>query len=113
MKCPKCNSDLIENIKFGSREYLCPTCDYGLSAFVNEPIEEDDTIYELRIIDDNITINKIKLLSKISNQNFIDVKKKCDEHVVLYSNKAKAIKKIIDSLDSANIKYIITPEFKW
>jgi len=30
-------------------------------------------IYELRIIDDNITIEKIKILSKKSNQNFIDV----------------------------------------
>ncbi len=113
MKCPKCNSDLIENIKFGSREYLCPNCDYGVSAFVNEPIEDDDTIYELCVIDDNITIEKIKILSKISNHNFIDVKKKCEEHTILYSNKAKSIKKIIDILDSANIKYLITPEFKW
>lgn len=113
MKCPKCNSDLIENIKFGSREYLCPNCNYGVSAFVNETIEEDDTIYELSIIDDDITIDKIKILSKISNQNFIDVKKKCAENAVLYSNKAKAIKKIIDTLDSENIKYSITPEFKW
>ena len=30
-------------------------------------------IYELRIIDDNITIEKIKILSKKSNQNFSDV----------------------------------------
>ena len=113
MKCPKCNSELVENIKYGSREYLCPNCDYGVSAFVNEPIEEDDTIYELCIIDESITIDKIKALAKILNYNFLDVKKICADHSIIYKGNAKAMKGVKDSLDALCIKYLINPEFKW
>ena len=113
MKCPKCNTDLIEKIKFGSREYFCPNCNYGVSAFVNEPIEEDDTIYELCIIDEAITIDKIKVLAKISNYNFLDVKKLCANHSIIYRDNAKAMKNAKTALDEASIKYTIKPEFKW
>ena len=98
MKCPKCNSELIENIKFGSREYFCPNCNYGVSAFVNEPIEEDDTIY---------------VLAKILNYNFLDVKKLCADHSTIYRDNAKAMKNAKTALDEASIKYTIKPEFKW
>ncbi len=113
MKCPKCNSELIEKISFGSREYVCTNCGYGVAAFVTEPIEEDETIYDIYIDDDELSIDKIKLLSSISNLNFINVKKACDNHSIIYSDKAIKIKEAISMLDESKIKYHIIPEFKW
>lgn len=44
MNCPKCGRILNELIKKNSREYHCSQCNYGVSAFVTEPIDEDDII---------------------------------------------------------------------
>lgn len=47
MKCPNCNNDLNEIFKENSKGFECLNCDYGVSAFASEPIDEDEMIYKI------------------------------------------------------------------
>lgn len=113
MNCPKCGSILNEIIKMNSREYHCPQCNYGVSAFVVEPIDEDETIYKMEVFPQDSNISQVQLISKQVNINLLVAKKMLTDGGILIEGEAKKIYDIRNALDGLNIKYSITPEFKW
>ena len=113
MNCPKCGSILSEIIKMNSREYRCSKCNYGVSAFVTEPIDEDETIYKMEVLPQDSNISQVQLISKQGNINLLAAKKILNDGGILIEGEAKKIYDIRNNLDSLNIKYSIIPEFKW
>lgn len=113
MKCPKCGNILDEIIKLNSREYHCSFCNYGVSAYVTEPIDEDETIYKIKILSQENNISQIKLISKVGNINYLISKRLLDNGGILIEDTAKNVLNIREKLDALNIKYSIIPEFKW
>ena len=45
-----------------SREYHCSKCNYGVSAFVVEPIDEDETIYKMKVLPQDSNISQVQLI---------------------------------------------------
>ena len=113
MNCPKCGSILNELIKKNSREYYCSQCNYGVSAFVTEPIDEDDIIYKLEVLPQDNNISQVQLISKLGFINLLVAEKMLKDGGVLIEGEATKINDIRNELDDFNIKYSITPEFKW
>lgn len=113
MNCPKCGNILNEIIKMNSREYHCSQCDYGVSAFVSEPIDEDETIYKMEVLPQINNISQVQLISKQGNVSFLVAKKLLNDGGILMEGSAKKIFDMKNELDSLYIKYSISPDFKW
>lgn len=114
MKCEKCNTEMIYKQEEHSLLWLCPNCNWGIATTYNSPIELDTTDYTLHVISQHdLSINKIKCISKTFNCNFIKSKQSLLNGTISITDKAPNIVMIKDELDQINIKYHITPEFPY
>lgn len=115
MLCEKCKTEMVPVCTTGVRGCSCPTCGWNvLTTYVDE-IYLDQTEYSIWI--KNLTnINKdiIRIVSKIAGVNYIDARNMlAKDSVCILKAKALEIKKAANSLETADIPYEITPEFKY
>ena len=114
-KCPLCNHELVPIKEGSSIGVRCSHCEYSVVTSYIDPIYEDENTYTLLLEADN-TFNKnnIKIISKISGQNYIQLKKLVSSvPVVIAEGKAVDILSIKKILDESNIHYSISPKFPY
>ena len=74
--CEKCGGEMQSYRKGNTSGMICGNCGYGWVTTYFENIEIDETIYEISLIkDDNISTEKIKVISKVFAVNFLTARK--------------------------------------
>ena len=114
IKCPKCGNEVI--IKRNGREIInkWTKCDYEVVATYNSQMDLDNTKYIISILNNNNTsINNIKLISKLTGENFVKSKNYLKNG---YSFKEEYAEELIEKkklFDINGIKYRIQPDFPY
>ncbi len=114
IKCPKCGNEII--VINNGREIInkCNSCDYEVVTTYNSQMDLDNTKYVISILSDNeISLNNIKLVSKLTGLNFVQSKKCLQDGYSFNKEYAEEVlekKKIFEKYD---IKYRIIPKFPY
>lgn len=114
MKCEKCGAVAKEYREGHSRGWICDVCGWGCVTTYYEPYETDMTTYSIVIYDNEVCVNKIKVIARITGVNYLKAKTLLESNeAIVFSGNAKEIfevKKIL--LDNAII-FKVTPEFPY
>ena len=77
MICKECKGKMNWKIEDSTQGWWCPVCGWSIVTTYIDDIDMDDTEYSLYIINmKEIDKEKIKLVAKIANVNFV-IAKKC------------------------------------
>lgn len=114
-QCPKCNSDLIYEIKGSSYVISCTNCDWGLATSYIEPIFEDETKYRVTLEKGNLSSKEnIRTIAHVMNCNFLQAKKVIEsDNQIIVEGCASEIIKQVRKLRESNVKYSISPNFSY
>lgn len=114
LKCEKCGSKMFYKIDGHTQGWYCPSCNWSIVTTYFSDMELDETIYKIELLPDaNATIDKIRLISKIGNLNFILSKKILNDGGLLVEGPAKNIDKKIKELDLLKVFYKIIPNYPY
>ena len=113
MICEICGETLIFQKHTSEIVWKCPKCGWAEATTYIDPIYEDETVYSVVLhISDDITKEKLKVVSRIVGCNFIKAKSLLmHEGSVLVEDKATTIKETAALLKECKIEFDITPEF--
>lgn len=113
--CDKCGTEMIPVDSERPVGMKCPNCGWGWVTSYIDPIKEDETIYEIELEEDNqATKDNIRLISEISNMNFLEAKcllENAPESFV--SGKATDINDAVIRLKVTGINFTVTPEYPY
>lgn len=113
--CEKCGAQMEEHWDPPSFSVVCPECGWGWATTKLEPIDEDQTVY-------NISLNAcskagadaIKAVAKACSVNFLAAKKMIENPAEpVFSGKAREAAAIRDVLDQGAVRYEIDPPFPY
>lgn len=114
-KCPKCGSILQISHIGSTQSASCAKCGWSVATSYFSPLELDDKNYVI-FVKQNATpnIHQIKAISKISGDNFVEIKKKYQlEKFEVFTGRAIDVLPIKEKLEKENIAYSIVPDFKY
>lgn len=112
--CPDCGTEMRQLYQKPALNLTCPNCGCKVATTKWEDIDLDETIYELGIPkQNNITIDAIKIVSKMTGKNFIETKCNLENGSIIIKGNAKEISNIKNILFNAGIEFEITPNFKY
>lgn len=115
-KCEKCGSKMLDQSKGPYIHYVCPNCGNAYATYdytKDDQIKFDESIYYVKSIDNRISTDVLKIISKINGQNFIKCKELIMNNGVIFSGKARDIVDSLKVLKRANIQFDINPFFKY
>lgn len=114
MICDKCKSKMIFKIENQTQCWYCQNCENAIATSYFSKIEEDETLYSVYLMKNNdLNIDNIKLISKLSGNNFIKSKELLNNGGILLSGLARDICNNINILKESNIEFIIKPDYKY
>ena len=113
MKCESCNKEMLYFQDKQTCGWKCNTCGTIIVTTYNDEIENDNSLYNITILPNNNTsaIN-VKVAAKICNCSFIDSKKLLVSGIEIDKITAVQAREIINNLQTTDIKFSTTPEFK-
>ena len=114
IKCPNCGNEV--KVIFNGREIInkCLKCDYEVVTTYNSQIDLDNTKYVISILVGNETsLDNIKLISKLTGDNFIQSKKYLESGYSFEKEYAEGILEKKKIFDEYKIKYQISPKFSY
>ena len=123
--CEKCGSEMNNRSSEGSIFIECPKCGWGWATTVYDATAEDDTSYEVWLLPGNPKTQKIlRLIAGLANVNFLQAREMLNSEtpVLLYKavheavaekNKVQRIQEIAKVLQTANIRFSISPDFPY
>ena len=93
----------------------CPKCGWGWATTYLDPLNDDDTIYDVSLTEGNIASKEIiKAVAKIANKSFVQAKKMIENSPAdVFSGKAAEVKDVLILLESLSLAYYVTPEFPY
>ena len=113
--CEKCGAEMKNIDNPHELGMICPNCGWGwVTTFIN-PIIEDDTVYSVVLQKENkASKSALKTVSAIAKCNYVQAKEYIDNAPVeIFRGKAIEVKYLKEQLDSANISFVIVPEFPY
>ena len=115
MECEKCKAKMNWDIEGASQGWWCPVCGWSIVTTYIDDINFDMTEYSLYIKNESeIDGEKIKVVAKIANVNYIIAKQMLEEkEVCILKAKAPEIKMVIAKLQDLNIAFTVNPLFKY
>ena len=113
--CPSCGKTLQSVKRNGATMVKCPNCSWSIVSSEVAPEYEDSTIYELYLDQDSeCDKEKMKVIAKICNWNYIETLKNLERgNVLLFKGVAYKIRDFKKKMDDNDIKYHISPEYKY
>ena len=115
MICEKCREKMKWCIEGCIQGWKCPSCGWDIVTTYIDDIYTDETEYSLYIKKvSEISIEKIKLVARISGVNFIIARQMLEkEDNCILKAKAPKIKEAIVKLQGLNIEYFVNPVFNY
>ena len=112
--CPDCNTEMIADYNKPALTLTCPNCGCKIATTKWDDIDLDPTIYKIMILSNNDdSIDSIKLISKITGNNFKQSKELLKSGFIFYEGYANTIKDKTSLLKDSAVKYEITPNFPY
>lgn len=110
--CGNCGDEMQmceEGITLG---WKCPDCGWGYCT--TSPIISDAQTYEVYLNSGNSSDDNVKLISSITNCNYVSAKKLLESAPVsIFSGSAVEVREVRNKLEAAGVKFSIEPEFPW
>ena len=115
MLCEKCHTEMIAMNEDNVGEVICPKCGWNIVATKINDIMLDTKMYQLYALkNENINMSQIRILSKISGENFICIKRNVTKNKMLIMNaRAAKIKDALKMLKKEKIEFEVVPDFKY
>ena len=115
MNCEKCETEIFTSIEGSCLAVRCPNCGWSLVTTYIDKIHSDSTIYTITIINiPDPTIPQIRLVAKLANVNWLQVKDMlAQDEMLLVQERAPKIKQVVSLLTEANIPYRIFPDYTY
>lgn len=114
MICEKCKVEMVLEIDGSSALYTCPKCGNKIATTCSEGISWDSTEYSIKVNKGNDAKSEnLSIISAITGNNYIASKKLLNDGGLLKKGLATEILEIKNKLESNNIKFSITPTFKY
>jgi len=112
--CPICGG-LTEKINEGRTiGTRCTQCGWSVVSTYTPPIDEDSTLYEVRVKKSNHPDgNQIKTIASLGGINFLQARKQIIEGEFIFRGKARQILSVRERLGNVNLSFEINPVFKW
>ncbi|MBR1599899.1 MAG: hypothetical protein IJ661_13455 [Lachnospiraceae bacterium] len=115
MICEQCDivmESFSDNSVIGWR---CPKCGWAIVTSNLGKIHNDIVEYSIYITNPiNASVDRIKLVAKITNTNYLNAKKLLEEgNCCIYKGKAVDVKNIIEELIKVEINYDVCPSFEY
>lgn len=111
--CPECGGEMLGFYNKPALNLVCFKFGYRLAITKWDGIDLDNNNCNVYLTaSKDISLEQIKIVSKISGNNFILSKKIMENGGTLISGNAKQIKQIKNLLEKGNINFYITPNFK-
>ena len=115
-KCEKCGAEMLNQSKGPYIHYVCPKCG---NAFATYDYTKDDTIlfdecvYYIRSKGNKASSDVLKIVSKISGNNYLKCKEIIENNDVIISGKASTLIESLKELQSNSIQFEISPKFNY
>ena len=115
MLCKKCHTEMIAMNEDNVGGVICPKCGWNIVATKINDIMLDTKMYQLYALkNENINMSQIRILSKISGENFICIKRDVTKNKMLIMNaRATKIKDALKMLKKEKIEFEVVPDFKY
>lgn len=113
--CPNCGN-ILEHIKRdGATIVKCQKCSWSIVSSEVAPEYEDSSVYEVYLDQDSeCNKEKMKIIAKICNWNYIKTLKNLEVgDILIFKGVAYKVRNFKKKLDDNNIKYHISPEYKY
>ncbi len=112
--CPECGAEMIKTYNKPELLFKCTKCWYGVATTMWEPIDLDQTNYELFVEKiESPTLDNLRFISSMTGDNYIKTKQDLIEGNISFKYCAVDMKEKMKEFDNNNIKYHITPEFPY
>lgn len=113
--CEKCGHEMTSFREGHDCGMICHNCGWGVATSYFEPYETDRTDYHILLAASyKPSIADIRVVSDIANCNYIEAKNLIENAPVeIYCGQAMDIMKIRERLVSADIEFVIKPEFPY
>ena len=115
-KCEKCGTEMLNQSKGPYIHYVCPKCGNAYATYdytKDDPIKFDENTYFVKSVNNKTSTEVLKIVSKISGQNYVKCKELIDNNDVICSGKARDIINSLKELKEKNIQIEISPTFKY
>ncbi len=112
--CPECETELKKERHGHSAVYTCPKCGWSVATTEFDPIDLDETKYEIRLAEGTaVTKETLSLVSHMTGKNFIDSKKIIESRDAIFVGQALDILKQREFLTKQGVAFIIEPDFPY
>ena len=112
MICTKCRNEMEYKIENNTQGWYCSKCTNAIVTSYISKIDLDETKYEVILLENNdINIDNIKMLSKLTGDNFIKSKEILSNGGIGFSGLARDIDNKIKILKEYKIKYLVKPKY--
>ena len=115
MVCEKCRSEMRFKQVGHTVEWICDNCGESVAATCFEPYETDPADYHIFLTAPfTASVNIIKLVSEISNRNYVESKRLIESSPAeIFCGKAADVLRIRNKLRAANVEIRIEPDFPY
>lgn len=96
--------------------YVCPKYGNAYATYdytKDNPIKFDEIIYSVKSVDNKTCLDVLKIVSKISGNNYIKCKEIIENNGIICSGKTMDIITSLKELKSNNIQFEINPAFEY
>ena len=112
--CPNCGGEMECVYDKPALNLTCPKCGCKIATSRWDDIDLDPADYQITLESvPHPSIDNIKLVSSITGLNFIHSKALLENGGIVAKENAVKTKEIKTQLDDENIRYLITPDFKY
>ena len=115
MWCEKCGRKLEHRIEGSVQGQFCEKCGWGAVTTFIPPIRRDPTTYQVFIFKNNHpTVDQIKIVSKICNRNYLEVRRMLmEQQALVYEGRAEAVLTVVENLKKGCLLYKVLPQFPY
>lgn len=102
-------------IKGSTQGLFCEKCGWNVVTTYIPPIKRDATIYQVFVYKNcRPSIDQIKIISKICNRNYLEVRRMlAEQQALIYEGCAETVLTVIESLEKESVLYEICPPFPY
>lgn len=114
IKCNECGAEMLDKSRGPYIHFVCPNCGNAIATYdytKEDLIKLDDKEYYVKLIDNKASIETLKIISKITGNNFIKCKEMIEKNELILSGKAKDIIDNLRLLKENQIHFEINPDF--